>query len=140
MLKELINSDFRMETPDQRLIRLGVSITPSPDEHHMVNIRQGEKMFYYGFKLLEDYISFSGFLMNNQIRFTVPEASIGAIYPYHVGLYEPIKGHRLYTEDELYYVHFVLKGGDLKKWIEENKPINQFDKKRIERWKEFNNV
>lgn len=27
---------------------------------------------------------------------------------------------RLYTEDELYFIHFILKPGELKQWIEDN--------------------
>lgn len=86
MKEKLINSNFTKETPDQRLIRLGVTITPSPDEHDMVSVRPSMNMFYYGFKLIEDYQVFSEWLMANQIAFTVPAVSIGARYPYHIGI------------------------------------------------------
>lgn len=84
---ETLTSEFlHGETPDQRLINLGVDISKSPDVHNMVSIRMSDERVFYGFKLITDYQAFAHFLMLNQIRFTVPEVSDGARYPYHVKL------------------------------------------------------
>jgi len=88
MKEQLLQPEFNGETIDQYLIRIGVILSKSPDEHDIASIRITNNMTIYGFKLEKDYINFKLFLVTNKVEYADLDFSIGARYIYHVAIHK----------------------------------------------------